>query len=172
MATKKTSKKSATKKTRAKKSAGNKKTAKKSSSRARVVSAPRLTDEQRASLLRPPADYDDALGTSASAWEANRAHLRVPGLSPAKLRALAGRAQRAWERENELRQKYEAKLGALVDARMLAEDEAWRAALDVYDLSKSVGRRLPEVAQAFEFMTGYTSKGRRRDAQDDDPPSE
>ena len=131
-----------------------------------------LTNEQRAGLVRPPADYDDAIDTMVGAWDAHRADVRVPGLSVAKLRSLGRAAQRAWTRENELRQKLEARLARLTDARMIAEDEAWRAALDVYDLAKSVGRRRPEIAEAFEFMSRYTKRARREGGEEPSPSPE
>src|SRR5436190_13860684 len=96
---------------------------------ARRKSAIGLTEEQRASLLKPPADYDDALSSLLDALTTHRGDVRVPDLSAARLRTLARIAARAWEKEDTLRRATDAKLRTLEDARMHAEDAAWRAAL-------------------------------------------
>lgn len=119
-----------------------------------------LSDAQRASLLRPPADYDDALNSVAAALEEHRA-VKVHGASAAKVRSMAKAANRAWEKEDAYRRATEGKLRALEDKRMLAEDAAWRAALDVWDMAKSVGRRRPEVLEGFKFMERYIGGGGR-----------
>ena len=161
---KKKAKKSAPKK---KASAGKKRTAARSRSKAAG-----LTDEQRQELLKPPAAFDDAITSLVDAWSANKS-VRLDGLTPAKLRSMLARAQRAWQREDELRRKTEAKLRELQDARMLAEDAAWRGALDAWDMAKSVGRRRPEVRKAFDFMSKYVGGGGRpREEPEPDEPSE
>jgi hypothetical protein len=130
-----------------------------------------LTDEQRSQLLKPPAAYDDAITSLVDAWSANKS-VRLDGLSPAKLGSMLKRAQRAWEREDEQRRKLEAKLRELTDARMLAENAAWRGALDVWDMAKSVGRRRPEVREAFDFMSNYVGGGSRpREEPEPEEPS-
>ncbi len=140
--------------------------AKKKSARAKKAPSRRapkeagLTDEQRQSLMRPPAAYDDSINSLVDAWSQHK-NVRIDGLSPAKLRAMAARAERAWQREDAARRKLEAKLRELSDQRLIAEDAVWRAGLDVWDMAKSVGRRRPEVLEAFSFMTGYLGGGGR-----------
>ena len=130
-----------------------------------------LTDGERARLLKPRASYDDAIDSLLEAWQRYRSDIRVPGLTPAKLRSLARRAQRAWLAEDRYRQKVEQKLRQLSDARLLAEDGVWRAALDVYDLAKSVGRRRPEIGKAVEFMSQYVGGRARAGGGEKPPPS-
>lgn len=119
-----------------------------------------LTDQQRRELIKPPPEFDDAMNSIADAMENERV-VRVPGLSAAKIRRMTKRAQSAWTREDEYRRQSAAKLRELEDARLLAEDAAWRAALDVWDMAKSVGRRRPEAREAFQFMERYIGGGGR-----------
>ena len=126
----------------------------------RKPSVPGLTSDERARLMRPPSDFDEALASMAQALKKHRL-VRVEGLSAAKLRSLATKAERTRGAEDAFRSAAEFKLRALADARMLAEDAAWRAALDVWDMAKSVGRRRPEILDAFDFMERYLSGGGR-----------
>ena len=132
-------------------------------------SAPGLTDEQRASKLRPPAAFDDALAKLAGVMDQYK--LRMPGLTSSKMRSNAKRAQADWTREDKYRQQVEPKLRALADARIVSEDLAWRAALDVYDFAKSLGRRDPRIAAAVEFMGDYVGGGGSKAGGGGSPPA-
>lgn len=136
-ATKPTKTKPATKKPATKKPAADKKA---------------LTVDARRKLLKPHTDYEKLVEQIAVTWEASRT-LKVPNLSAARLRKLAADAQRAVAKETALRVKLEAKINAVYDARLLAEDGLWRAILDVNAAVKLFARSDETLPERFAFLS-------------------
>ena len=139
-------------------------TAKKSATKAKPTShgaapkkierkpAPQLTTEARRKLLKPRENYDDLVERIARTWESIKT-LRVPGLTTARLRKLLKNAERAKTKEETTREKLERTLRPLYDGRLLAEDKAWRAVLDVNAAVKLHARNDPAIAETFAFLT-------------------
>lgn len=171
-APKKAAKKSAAKKTAVNKSAAKKapkkaavkKTAKKKTVKKAAKRAPvaLLTGDQRATLLKPAVNYDDIVERFVRAWKAEGARLKAPGYSAAKLTSLVAKAKRASEKEERLIASVEPKLGAAMDARLIAEDAVWRALLDIWAMAKPQTRTQPELGDAFAFMSDVFTGGRAR----------
>jgi len=117
-----------------------------------------LTTEARRKLLKPRENYDDLVERVARTWESVKA-LRVPGLSVARLRKLLKDAERAKTKEQTMREKLERALRPLYDGRLLAEDKAWRAVLDVNAAVKLYARNEPALAETFGFLTEALTTG-------------
>lgn len=111
-----------------------------------------LTTEQRRKLLKPREGFDDLIERVARTWENTRS-LRVPGQTIQRLRKLLRDAQRAATREELAREKLERTLRPLYDGRLLAEDKAWRALLDVNAAVKLFARSDPSLIETFGFLT-------------------
>ena len=134
-----------------KKSAATKPAAKKSDRKPKK-NPQQLTADERKKLLRPRDNYDELVERIARTWETHRS-LRVPELSVVKLRKLLRDAERAKSKEQALREKLESKLKAAQDSRLVAEDKAWRAVLDVNAAVKLYARKEPSLAETFGFVT-------------------
>jgi len=117
-----------------------------------------LTTEARRKLLKPRENYDELLEKVARIWSENKS-LRVPGLTVARLQKLLKNAERAKTKEAAMREKLERVLRPLYDGRLLAEDEAWRAVLDVNAAVKLHARRNPALAETFGFLTEALTTG-------------
>lgn len=113
---------------------------------------PQLTTEGRRKLLKPRDNYDELVERVARTWE-NATAMRVPGLSVSRLRKLLKDAMRARDKEQAMREKLERALRPLYDGRLLAEDKAWRALLDVNATVKLYARNNPALAETFLFLT-------------------
>jgi hypothetical protein len=167
-------KKPAAKKAPAKKPAATKAPAAKQPAAARKPAAkpraPReaLTVDARRKLLKPRSDYDDLVAQVAIHWEQDPG-LRVPGLTPARLRKLARDAERAVLRETALRAKLERQIAAVYDARLLAEDAVWRAVLDVNAAVKLFARSDENLPERFAFLTA--ALGSTREPSEPTPPA-
>jgi hypothetical protein len=111
-----------------------------------------LTVDARRKLLKPHTDYEKLVEQIAVNWEESRV-LKVPSLSAARLRKLAADAQRAVVKETSLRVKLEAKIDAVYDARLLAEDALWRAILDVNAAVKLFARSDETLPERFWFLS-------------------
>lgn len=127
-----------------------KKSAKKSAKKAAKIPT-LLTSEQRRKVLKPREGYEELLEQVARTWE-NAKSLRVPGLSVARLRKLLRDAERSAEKESAMRDKLERALRPLYDARLLAEEKAWRAVLDVNAAVKLFARSDPSLLDTFAFL--------------------
>ena len=150
-------KKGTTKAKPATKSAANAVAVKKTSRK--PVKAPLvLTTELRRKLLKPRENYDELIERVARMWESTKA-LRVPGLTVARLRKLVKDAGRAKLKEQAMREKLERALRPLGDGRLLAEDKAWRAVLDVNAAVKLYARNDPALAETFSFLTDALTTG-------------
>lgn len=146
--------------TKAKKGATAKKSAAPKRKKKAIVA---LTTEERRKLLKLRADSDDVGERAATQW-AVRKDVKVSELSPAKLRSLVDKARKAKQREDAVRAQMEAKVRPLQDARLLAEDAAYRAMLDLHAQVKTLGRKDPSVLEAFAFLAehvGSTREGGR-----------
>jgi hypothetical protein len=117
-----------------------------------------LTTEARRKLLKPRDNYDELAEHVARTWESVNA-LRVPGLSVARLRKLLKDAERAKTKEQLMREKLERLVRPLYDGRMIAEDKAWRAVLDVNAAVKLYARNDPALAETFSFLTEALTTG-------------
>ncbi len=69
-----------------------------------------------------------------------------------RLRSLLRKAERAAAKEHAVRVEFEQKIRPLSAARLIAEDAAWRAVLDVHAAAKLYARSRPEIAEAFWFL--------------------
>lgn len=121
--------------------------------------APELSAKERQKLLKPRTDYGDVIEKVARAWEADPS-LRVPGLTRAKLLTQWRAAKRAGEREDALREKMEARLRPLADARRLADDTAYRSLLDVHATVKLFARTRPSMSEAYAFLAEHLTNAR------------
>ena len=120
-----------------------------------------LSTEQRRKLLKMRDQSGDVIETALRAWTETAA-MRVPGLTPAKLRSRLAAVKRAADREATLRAKMEAKLRPLVDARMTAEDAAYRGLLDLNAAVKLYARNAPELEARFAFLAEHL-RGQREE---------
>jgi hypothetical protein len=135
------------------------------SSRAASKKVPKklLTVEDKQRLIKPIDGFAEIAERFAASWKDRKA-LKVAGLSPAKLLRAIESAKRAAARENALRSKLEEKLRPLMDARLLAEHEAWKMVLDAYAVAKALARVDPEVGHAFAFVGEALSPRARKKA--------
>lgn len=154
-------KKAKTAKKSAKKKATKPKTAKKKAARAKKPAAPRLSAADKKQLLKPGEDLDEIITDTLQAWDLVARQVRVPGLSPAKLRSLLQKALRDVEREATLSAKQAARLAPLTDARMRSSDAAYRAALKVKKIADAIGDTDPGVAEAFATVSERFRRGSR-----------
>ena len=114
-------------------------------------------------------DSGDVIERVVQAWPAVKG-LRVANVTPAHLRALLAKVKRAHAKEDALRAKVEAQLRALVDARMLAEDAAFRALLEVRAAVKLATRADPSVGTTFAFLADHL-RGTRAEAPAEPDPT-
>jgi hypothetical protein len=142
--------------------------AKKPARRPKKAPQPALTSDERRKLLKMRDDSDDVGERAAALWK-TRKDVRVSGLTPSKLLSLVAKAKKAQQREQLVRAQMEAKLRPLQDARLVAEDVAYRAMLDLHAQVKVLGRNDPSVLEAFAFLAEHV--GRTRDPAPDPAPS-
>lgn len=107
---------------------------------------------------------NELIADTLTAWSLVKRKVRVPDVSAATLSALARKADKAAQREAELAAKQAAKLAPLSDARMLAADAAYRAALKVKRIADAVAATDQAVADAFanvsdRFRTAGAASG-------------
>jgi hypothetical protein len=135
-------------------------------SRAKRPVAKALTVDERRKLLKPRSDYDDVIENAVRVWSGEQRVVKVPGLTAPKLATLLRRAQTALAREETVRQRMEARLRPLQDARLRAEDAAVRALLDLNAGVKLYGRNDPRVLEAFAFVSEHLTSARGAPAPD------
>lgn len=133
--------------------------AKKAKAKPKVVPAA-LSVEEKQRLLKPLTGFGDLVERLVDVWGEHGKNVRVPGLSPAKLAAKLRAAERANKKEDALRTAFEAKLQPLADARLLAEHEVWKDALDLHAMVKTAARTDPAIAKPFEFFADALTKRR------------
>ncbi len=124
-----------------------------------AASKPSLSADARRKLLRPRSDYAELVEQVAVQWDQNRV-LRVPKLTASRLRKLARNAQTAVSKETALRAKLERQLQVISDARLLAEDNVWRAVLDVNAAVKLFARSDETLPERFGFLTDALTSAR------------
>jgi hypothetical protein len=148
-----------TKKKTAKKAGASTKAATKAPVRAQKTparakkAAPRLTAEEKLAKLKPGDDLDELVDEVLTAWSRVGKRVRVADVTPASLRSLMSKADRTARRESELAAKQAAKLAPLSDARLVAMDAAYRAALKVKRIADAITTADTEVAEAFASVT-------------------
>jgi hypothetical protein len=119
---------------------------KKSKARGRPRAAV-LTPEARQALLPGREGWEEIIDDVSRAMESTR--LRVDGVTPKRLVALAARARKATEREEALIEKQRRALGPVADARRIAVDAAVRALLEVNATARFRARRDPSLLDEF-----------------------
>ncbi|UJR78674.1 hypothetical protein [Sandaracinus amylolyticus] len=164
MATKKAAKKANAKKKTTKKAPVVKKRA--SKSREIVV----MSSDERRSKLKPRDNYEELVAQIVRTLDANPA-VRIPGLRPSRLEKLVRDAKKASEKEAALRDQLARKLAPIVDTRIRAEDEMWRAVLDVNAGVKPYARKDAVIGDAFAFLTEALAGSRRTDDEGETPAS-
>lgn len=119
-----------------------------------------LSVEEKQRLLKPITGFGDLIERLSTTWKEHGGRVKVPGMTPAKLGSLLRKAERASKREEAVRTTLEAKLQPLADARLKAEHEAWKSALDLYAMVKTAARTDPAIAMPFEFFAEALAKRR------------
>jgi hypothetical protein len=135
---------------------------KKSASEAPV----RLSYEEKLRKLKPGDDLNELVQEILTARSRVKRQVRVADVSPAKLGSLFEKASRASRREAELAARQQAKLAPLSDARIVANDAVYRAALKVKRIADAVGAADTDVSEAF---AGVTERFRRMPAPKEEP---
>lgn len=138
-----------------------------------------LTTEERRKLLKPKDQFVEVVERATRAL-GRRREIRVPGMTVAKLKGLTAKAVRAATKESIAREQFERKIRPLSDARLLAEDAAYRALLSVYAAVKLYARADPGVGEEFAFLIEHLTFAREkaepapapeRDARPDSEPT-
>jgi hypothetical protein len=127
---------------------------------------PRLTLEAKQAMLKPGDDLNELVAEILTAWSRVARKVRVADVSSAKLASLLTKAMRASAREAALVAKQEAKLAPLSDARIIASDAVYRAALKVKRIADAVAASDADVAEAF---AGVSERFRRVPSPKDEP---
>ncbi len=149
-----------------------KSTAAKPAKRTKAKAPPRaLTAAEKNRLVKPLTEWPNLVERLVKTWRSHGKLVRVPGITAAKLASLMRAAQRANEREDALRAKLEAQLAPLADARLRAEHEVWKAALDVYAMVKSASRTDPSIAAPFDFFSAAMSPKKKAKRSDERAPT-
>ncbi|MDP3279182.1 MAG: hypothetical protein Q8Q09_28585 [Deltaproteobacteria bacterium] len=120
-----------------------------------------LTTEARRKLLKPKDGFERVVDQTVRTLTARR-DVHVPGMTAGKLATLLQKAERASKREAQVRAQLESKLRPLSDARLLAEDAAYRALLDVYATIKLYAKVLPDVGESFGFLAEHLTFSREK----------
>ncbi|AKF08758.1 hypothetical protein [Sandaracinus amylolyticus] len=157
-----------------KKARAQKKSAKKAPVVKKRASKPReivvMSAEERRSKLKPRENYDEIVAQILRTLDAHP-QVRVPGVRPSRLGKLARDAKKASEKEAALRDQLARKLAPIVDKRIRAEDEMWRAVLDVNAGVKPYARKDAVIGDAFAFLTEALAGTRRTDDEGETPAS-
>jgi hypothetical protein len=136
-----------------KKTSNKQKPAAKPAPRRAKATPARLTSDDRARKLYRGDDQNELVGDLLTAWELVQSKVRVPGLTRARVRSLMKKANKATDKEAALAAKQAAKLAPLTDARIVANDEVYRAALAVKRVADAIAATDPSVGEAFEKVT-------------------
>jgi hypothetical protein len=128
---------------------------------------PALSSEARRKLLKLRTNSESIIEQVLRLWEAKRT-LKVPGLTPARFARLLAQTRRAAQRETIQRELLEARLAPLQDARLRAEDAAYRALLDVHAAVKLYSRADPALGDDFAFLLEHL-RGERNERAPEEP---
>lgn len=112
----------------------------------------RLTAADRAAKLKPGDSLNELIDEVLTAWALVGRKVRVHDVTAARLRSLAKRAIKASQRENDLAAKQADRLAPLTDARMVAQDLAYRDALKVKRIADAIAQTDQAVADAFSAV--------------------
>jgi hypothetical protein len=143
-------------------SAAKKKSPKKSTKRRGKAGAVRLTVDEKQQKAKPGDDLNEFVDEVLTAWAPVSTKVRVPDVSAARLRSLLKKAQKAGAKESALRAAQAEKLAPLVDARLIANDAVYRAALAVKRVADAVAETQPAVADAFAPVNERFKSGPRK----------
>ncbi len=141
------------------------KTTKKTPKRSQKAQTSRLSNEERQRKVRPGDDLNELVGEVLTAWDRVSKKVRVPDVSPAKLKSLLVKAQRAAAREAQVTARLEERLAPLADARLTANDAVYRAALAVKRIADAVAETHPEVSEAFAVVSERFRRGQKQPEQ-------
>jgi hypothetical protein len=143
-------------------SAAKKKSPKKLTRKRGKGAAVRLTAEERQQKAKPGDDLNEFVDELLAAWAPVSKKVRVPDVSAAQLRSLLKKAQKAAAKESALRAAQAEKLAPLVDARLIANDAVYRAALAVKRVADAIAETQPAVAEAFAPVNARFKSGPRK----------
>lgn len=125
---------------------------KKANKKAKKKAEQALSAAEKRRLLKPLRDYPELLKRLIDTWRSHARQVRMPGMTSAALAARLRKAIAASAREDALRTKLEQRLQPLADARLRAESDAWKGALDLYAMLKSAARNDPGLMGPFAFF--------------------
>ena len=125
---------------------------KRTAKKTKKKTAPALTIAEKQRLLKPLRDYPELLKRLIDTWRSHARVVRMPGMTSAALAARLRKAIAASAREDAVRTKLEQRLQPLADARMRAESDAWKGALDLYAMLKTAARNDPGLMGPFAFF--------------------
>ena len=113
----------------------------------------RLSTSEKLGKLKPGDDLNELIADILSAWSLVSRKVRVGDVTRAQLGSLARKAEKASARESALASKQAAKLAPLTDARLVANDAAYRAALKIKRIADAVAETDQAVADAFATVS-------------------
>ncbi len=119
-----------------------------------------LNTKQIQSLLKPPENYEELAEKAVEAWERVRSFVRIPGMNPGSLSGLLRRARQRQRLEAVIRDRVEITLKHAQQARMQADDAAWRGVLKVWRFVKPYASENEQVKNAFLFLAEALSHPR------------
>lgn len=119
-----------------------------------------LSTKQIHSLLKPPENYEELAEKAVEAWERVRSFVRIPGMNPPALSGLLRRARQRQKLEAAIRDRVELTLKRAQQARMQADDAAWRGVLKVWKFVKPYASENEQVKNAFLFLAEALSRPR------------
>lgn len=137
----------------AKRPAKKSKAAAKPRAKARRAEPVRLTSADRLAKLKPGESLNEFLDDIQTAWVLVKNKVRVPGVTSASLGRKQRDAAKRTKRENDEIAKQAAKLAPLTDARIIANDDAYRDGLKVKRVADAIAETDPAVAEAFATVS-------------------
>ena len=137
----------------AKRPATKRKPAAKPRAKSRKREPVRLTSDERLTRLKPGDSLNEFLDEVKTAWALVKNKVRLSDVTLASLDRLQRNAAKATKRENDELAKQQAKLAPLTDARIIANDAAYRTGLKIKRVADAVGQTDPAVAEAFATIS-------------------
>jgi hypothetical protein len=135
---------------------------------ARRPTAARLSAEDKLRKVRPGDDLNEFVSDVMNAWGLVTRTVRVPEVSLPKLRSMLNKSTAARTKESAFEAKMAAKLAPLSDARLIADDAVYRAALTVKRVADALSETDTAVAEAFSKVTErFRQRAAPRPAADD-----
>lgn len=118
-----------------------------------------LSTRERRQLLKPRPDFAEIMKQIERTWAAERT-LKVPSITAKTLKKLRQKALRAIQREAVIRAECEKKMRLFADARLIAEDAAYRAILTVYAAVKLYRQSNAQIGKQFAFIGEHLTAAR------------